>query len=119
MTDYDKWIFTLKNMDTMETMPFTEERNAIFARLEETAACANLTKEERELYEEQWRNYNDYYNTIDFAMEEGVAKGREEGREEGREIRSVEIAKTMKSQGLEDTLIAQCTGLSPEEIAKL
>ena len=99
----------------METMPFTEERNAIFARLEETAACANLTKEERELYEEQWRNYNDYYNTIDFAREEGHAKGREEGREEG----IVQVAKTMKSQGVEVSLIAQCTGLSPEEIAKL
>lgn len=94
-------------MDTMETMPFADERNAIFARLEETAACANLTKEERELYEEQWRNYNDYYNTIDFA------------REEGREIRSIEIARTMKSQGLEVALIAQCTGLSPEEITNL
>lgn len=107
VTDYDKWIFTLKNMDTMETMPFADERNAIFARLEETAACANLTKEERELYEEQWRNYNDYYNTIDFA------------REEGREIRSIEIARAMKSQGLEVALIAQCTGLSPEEITNL
>lgn len=107
VTDYDKWIFTLKNMDTMETMPFADERGAIFARLEETAACANLTKEERELYEEQWRNYNDYYNTIDFA------------REEGREIRSIEIARTMKSQGLEVALIAQCTGLSPEEITNL
>jgi len=72
---YDKWIYILKNMDTMETMPFAEERNAIFARLEKTAARANLTKEEREQYEEQWRNYNDYYNAMDYAVEKGLVRG--------------------------------------------
>lgn len=107
----------------METMPFAEDRNAIFARLEETAARANLTKEERELYEEQWRYYNDYYNVMDYAVEQsekkgydvGLAKGLADGRAEGIE----QVAKMMKSQGLVVDLIVQCTGLSPDEIAKL
>lgn len=143
LSEYDKWIYILKHMETMETMPFAEDRNAIFARLEETAARANLTKEERELYEEQWRYYNDYYNVMDYAVEqsekkgydvglakgladghaegraEGLVEGRAEGLVEGRAEGIVQVAKMMKSQGLVVDLIVQCTGLSPDEIAKL
>ena len=99
----------------METMPFAEERNAIFARLEETAACANLTKEERELYEEQWRNYNDYYNTIDFEKE----KSYEEGQDKGQETERIKIAKAFKAKGVSVQMISEFTGLTEEEIAKL
>ena len=95
----------------METMPFNADRNAIFARLEATAARANLTREERARYEEEWKNYNDLYNTMDFAE----AKGRKEGRKE----RDIEIACQLKVMGLPATQISQATGLTLEEIEKL
>ena len=91
----------------METMPFTADRNAIFARLEATAARANLTREERALYEEQWKNYNDYFNTMDYAE----ARGRKEEK--------LSIACQLKIMGLAATQISQATGLTLEEIEKL
>ena len=143
VSEYDKWIYVLKHMDTLEAMPFADDRNAIFARLEETASRANLTREERALYEEQWKNYNDYYNTIDFAEDkgkregyaegradgreegraegriEGRIEGREEGRAEGEKRKSIDIARNMKMQGCQTDLIAVCTGLTAEEIDRL
>ena len=86
LTEYDKWIYILKHLDTMETMPFEEDRNAVFAKLAETAARANLTKEERARYDEQWRNYNDYYNTIDFAKEEEFVANEKELNFVNREL---------------------------------
>ena len=87
----------------METMPFNADRNAIFARLEATAARANLTREERALYEEQWKNYNDYFNTLDYA----VAKEK------------LKIACQMKQDGLPVWQITKYTGLTQEEIEEL
>ena len=95
----------------METMPFAAERNAIFARLEATAARANLTHEERARYEEEWKNYNDYYNAFDFA----VAKTKAQGREEEK----LSIACRLKLMGMSATQISQATGLTQEEIEKL
>ena len=46
---------------------------------------------------------------------EGLAKGREEGLAKGRE----ETARNMKAKGLPVDLIAECSGLSPEEISQL
>ncbi|MCQ2344396.1 MAG: hypothetical protein MJ002_05675 [Paludibacteraceae bacterium] len=91
----------------METMPFEEDRNAVFAKLAETAARANLTKEERARYDEQWRNYNDYYNTIDFA------------KEEGQETERIKIAKALKAKGISVQMISECTGLTEEKITEL
>lgn len=110
-SEYDKWIYILKHLETMETMPFEEDRNAVFAKLAETAARANLTKEERARYDEQWRNYNDYYNTIDFEKEKSY--------EEGQETERIKIAKAFKAEGVSVQMISECTGLTEEEIAKL
>ena len=119
VTEYDKWIYILKHLDTMETMPFNADRNAIFARLEATAARANLTREERARYEEEWKNYNDYYNAFDFAVSKKEAQVREEGRAEGRGERDIEIACQLKLMGMPATQISQVTGLTLEVIGKL
>jgi predicted transposase/invertase (TIGR01784 family) len=60
---------------------------------------------------------------LQLDMERGMKKGREEGRKEGEEkgknIRSLEIAKTMKKKGETLDTIAEYTGLSKEEIEKI
>ena len=54
---------------------------------------------------------------------EGLAKGRAEGLTKGlakgRAEERIEIARNMKENGLSVDLIAVCSGLTPEEIAKL
>ena len=100
-TDFERWIYILKHMDTLDRMPF-KARKAVFERLE-----ANMTQEERAQYEEEWKVYNDYFNTLDFAEKKGMQKEKEV------------TARIMKSKGLSLELISECTGLTTEEIDKL
>ncbi|MBC8229284.1 hypothetical protein H8E77_07045 [bacterium] len=46
-------------------------------------------------------------------------EGREYGREEGHREAVKEIALAMLERGVEETIIAEVTGLKPEEIDKL
>ena len=109
-------------MNKLKEISF-KDRKAIFGRLEKLASQANLTEEERWRLEEDWKNYNDFFNTLDFAKEEGRAegleKGRAEGLEKGRSEEKSQIAKNLKAMGLSLEAIRQATGLSTEEIEKL
>ena len=109
-TDFERWIYILKHMDTLDRMPF-KARKAVFERLEKLASKANMTQEERARYEEEWKVYNDYFNTLDFAEQKGVQKGLQKGKEE--------TARNLKELGVADDIIIKSTGLSKEEIEKL
>jgi len=125
-TDFERWIYILKHMDTLDRMPF-KARKAVFERLEKMASKANMTQEERAQYEEEWKFYNDYFNTLDFAqkkgLEEGRKKGMEEGRKEGKEEgmleARIETARKLKELGVATEAIASATGFSPDEIESL
>ena len=108
--DFERWIYILKHMDTLDRMPF-KARKAVFERLEKLASKANMTQEERARYEEEWKVYNDYFNTLDFAEQKGVQKGLQKGKEE--------TARNLKELGVADDIIIKSTGLSKEEIEKL
>ena len=57
------------------------------------------------------------------GMENGLKKGREEGRKEGllegQSKERINIAKSMRTKGLANSMIAELTGLSESEIAAL
>ena len=99
----------------------------MFQKLAEIADVSSLTKEERLHYDEALRKYRDTLCVLEGAeqrglkrgREEGLAKGLEKGRAEGLAEGRIEIARNMKEKGLAIELIAACSGLSPEEIAKL
>ena len=122
VSSYDQWIYILKNLETMDVIPFTE-RNAIFSRLEETASRLNMNEDERVQYNDELKKYRDYFNQIDFAKDSGLREGREEGRKEGikqGEInKQLEIAVSMKADGLSIAMIQKYTGLSAETIMKI
>ena len=100
-----------------------KNKREIFSRLERVASQANLSEEERARYEEEWKIYNDYFNTIESAkkqgLEEGKAEGLAEGIEKGEHKANIENAKKMKAMEFPIETISQITGLSPEEIEKL
>ena len=60
---------------------------------------------------------------LDTSFEDGMEKGMEKGIEKGMERGKVEeqrqIAANLKKQGINIETIAQCTGLSVEEINEL
>lgn len=104
--DFERWIYLLKHMDTLERMPF-KAKKAVFDKLLEVADVANLSKEERIQYDEALKRYRDYKNTIDYAEEKGILKGKES------------TARNMKADGLSHSIIQKYTGLSLEDIDKL
>ena len=113
-TDFERWIYVLKNMEILQRMPF-KARKSVFEELEKIADISALSKEDQEKYEHIIKVYRDNLVTEQWAIE----KGLEKGRKEGIEIERLKNARGMKAKGypLED--IAQITGLSVEEIQKL
>jgi predicted transposase/invertase (TIGR01784 family) len=105
-------------MEIMERMPF-KARKAVFDRLEQIASKANMSPEERQQYENEWKIYNDYFNSIDSAKREGKEEGREEGRIEGREEGIILVAQNLKRMGMTNEQIQQATGLTLNEIAQI
>ena len=115
---FECWIYNLANMKQMKEITF-KDRSAIFGRLEEIASRANLSKEERAQYEYEWKVYNDYFNTLDYAEKKGREEGIAEGLEKGRKEEKLENAFRMKKKGIPLETISEITGLSSEEIEGL
>lgn len=97
-----------------------------FKKLEEITDIASLPKEEQIMYEECIKAYRNYLETKGYAIEEletdweqGFAQGWKEGFEKGWKQAKSETARNMKADGLPVDLIAECTGLTAEEIEAL
>ena len=65
---------------------------------------------------DEWRKK---FMTFEYYVKEKAERAYEDGREEGAAQEKREIAKSMKAKGLETAMIAEITGLTPEEIAEL
>ena len=116
--DFDRWIYVLKNMETIKRLPWAAQ-NSVFQKLAEIADVSSLTKEERLHYDEALRKYRDTLCVLESAEQRGLKKGRAEGLAEGRAEGRIEIARNMKADGMSIELIQKYSGLSPEEIANL
>lgn len=121
-TDFERWIYVLKNMETLKRLPF-KARKSVFEKLEKIVDIASLSKEEREKYDESIKVYRDSLVTMAFAEEkgkkEGIEIGIEIGKEEGHVEERLEIARNMKSIGMNVDAIQRVTKLTLEEIEKL
>ena len=121
-----------------------EVQNRIFNRLFSTAEVCNLNEFEFMKYSRSLKDYRDWHNTLNHAIEKETAKitrrisaklrkemreegrkegiaiglktGREEGREEGRGNTQKEIARKMLDKGMDINSISELSGLSIEEI---
>ncbi|MCI0691367.1 Rpn family recombination-promoting nuclease/putative transposase [candidate division KSB1 bacterium] len=121
-TTIEKWCYFLKHAGHLEMIPEKLNQEP-FRKAFEMANRANMTKEEWEAYDAAAVKMQDERGIATAARKEGKEEGRQEGREEGREEgkqeRSVEIARSMRQQGLDTNLIAEMTGLSVEVIKRL
>jgi len=113
-SNFERWLYILKNMETLKRMPF-KAKSSLFKKLEEIVDIASLSKEERMKYDESIKRYRDTMAVMEGNMEEGIAKGMAKGRAEGR----AEVARNLKSIGIPIDQITMATGLSKEEIEKL
>ncbi len=121
-TDFERWIYVLKNMETFERMPFTAQR-AVFERLAKVCEVAKMNIEQKRDYDKSLMAYWDakaqlYYfeNGARLAEEKGLADGMARGMAQG-------MAKGM-AQGIEETtrkFVIACgaKGISVPDIASL
>ena len=116
--DFERWIYVLKNMETLQRLPF-KARNAVFRKLEQIVDIASLSKEDRMKYDESIKAYRDKLVVTAYAEETGWARGREEGLSEGLEKGKLEVARNMKADGFPTETIVRYTGLAPEVIERL
>ena len=121
-TDFERWIYVLKNMETLQRLPF-KARNAVFQKLEEIVDIAAMSKEDRMKYDESIKVYRDRLAIIEYerrkGLAEGLAKGEAKGIAKGERNKQIEIACNLKRMGLATETIAQATGLAPEAIEQL
>ncbi|MFY7788583.1 MAG: Rpn family recombination-promoting nuclease/putative transposase [Thermoflexibacteraceae bacterium] len=129
-TQYEKWLFLLKNLPLLDTIPEQFKEKA-FRRLFEIASIANYNETEKRAYQTSLKYYRDLKNTMDTKFEEGLLEGVEIGKKEGVEIgkkegielgeknAKLQIARNLKAAGATALLIQQATGLSLKEIESL
>lgn len=79
----------------------------------------SMTDKERRAYDEHLNAIMIQNDVLNAAKLEGQMEGRMEGREEGRMEERLSNARNLKKMGVSPEIIAQATGLSVEEVAKL
>ena len=129
-TDFERWIYVLKNMETLQRLPF-KARKAVFEKLEQIVDIAAMSKEDRMKYDESIKVYRDQLVMMEFERQqgealgfikgkaEGIAEGRAEGLAEGEANERLKNVRGMKAAGIAPDLIAQITGLDLETIKRL
>lgn len=106
VTMLDKWLFVLRNLSRLMERPAALQER-IFTRLFEQAEIAKFSPEDQRQYEDSIKAYRDINNAINTA------------KKEAKEEEKIDMANKMKLKGFAIDDIADITGLSPDEIAKL
>ncbi len=106
----DRLIYVLKNLKDMKQMPFSSI-DKVFEKLADVVSYSKLTQEERFTYEQQLKHERDWNACLRTAQSDAEAQGRQKER--------LDIARNLKSSGIDINVIMQSTGLSKDEIAAL
>ena len=125
-TLYEKLIYALKNMNNWNRMP-DALKEQVFKHLDQLAAVANLSEENRIAYDKAVDRYRVSQiveedirrEATEEGMKEGIKEGLKEGLKEGMKKKQIETAIEMKNDGMPSSTIAKYTGLSINEIEEL
>ena len=121
-TLFDCFIYTLKNMEILDRMPFMA-KNAVFKKLAEIADVNTLTQEEHEKYDSSIKVLRDNIAVYQGAIREGEMKGMEEGIKtglaKGRQEGRIETIKMLLASGMPIEQIATALNVDIEELKAL
>ena len=114
----EEWISFLKTGEIPDT--FTAPG---LPEAREILRVDNLSDEDRKIYDRYVETLRFNLSVMDSSriegIQEGMAKGFGKGLEQGAQSEKLETARRMKAEGLDLSLIAKITQLTPDEIAKL
>ena len=124
-TDFDRWMYLLKNMDSFEKIPEYAPKS-VFGKILEVADVASLNEEERWEYDQALKHYRDYNNTLHTSYrqgkEEGLAEGEAIGLAKGlaeNEAKIHQMLRNMQEIGMDITTMAKIVKLSEVEITNI
>ena len=109
-SQFEKWLYVLRHLANLQNRPKVLQEK-IFLKLFEVAEIASFSAEEKVQYEESLKYYRDLKNVVDTSREEGLKEGREEEK--------IQIARSLKLQGVSIDVIIKATGLSKSDIEEL
>ena len=101
-TDLDKWLYIIKNMGKLTQLPVSFQEG-VFFRVFQQAELNRMSKAERQIYNSNWKAYNDYENTIAYAAFK----------------KSISIAKNMIQEQIPIDIVCKTTGLPIAELENL
>lgn len=110
----DKWCYALKHIGELAERPDRLDQK-VFEKFFRACEIARFDNEQKLQYVKDMITERDQINIINTARKEGMEKGIEKGRSEER----TNIAKAMKSMGMDAETIIKATGLSETEVAEL
>ena len=106
LTKFDKWCYFLKHLEDMDNIPAILNE-PIFKKAFETAELAGMTENERNFYEESLMSYRDMQNALDTAVDDAIKE------------RDIQIAENLILEGLDDSIVAKCIGLSIAQVIEI
>ena len=120
----DYLFYWFLNSGTLESIPDEIERGSGYLRdLAKATELASMDKDQKLKFESEMINELDRSYQMrqerKEGREEGLEEGMEKGREEGAREKSVSVAKKLIGKGISIDVIAECTGLSIDEINQI
>lgn len=109
VTNFDKWMYNIINMPTMDIMAFVDEK--LFDDFEKMAEYAAMCPVDRMAYDANEKAYRDLMGQLEYATMEGKERGRTEATHE--------MILKMHEQGISLDTIAVVTGLQVSEVKKI
>ena len=126
-TDFDRWMYLLKNMDSFEKIPEYAPKS-VFGKILEVADVASLNEEERWEYDQALKHYRDYNNTLHtsyrqgkeegeaIGLAKGLAEGEAIGLTKGKSEATCQMLRNMQAMGMDMATMTQITKLSEEKV---
>ena len=117
-TLFDCFIYTLKNMEILDRMPFMA-KNAVFKKLAEIADVNTLTQEEHEKYDSSIKVLRDNIVVYEGAIREGEMKGEARGIQKGRAEGRAETIRMLLASGMAVEQVAAALKMNVCELEEL
>jgi predicted transposase/invertase (TIGR01784 family) len=110
LTPQDNWLYILKNLPDLKEVP-EAFRQGVLAKIFKVADMANLSKEERQAYEQSVKQYRDLKNVTDTAFHEGKIEGKMEAK--------IETILQGQEQGFSAEILATLTKLPLKQVLEI
>lgn len=118
VTQLDKWLFFIKNLEDLQSIP-SIFKDSIIEKAFDKANIANFDRAEASKYRESLKIYWDMTNVIETAVQDGFQQGVETGIEKGIQQEKLLTIQNAKAMGLSDEMISQLTGLTLAQIYQI